>query len=89
MCGRSGKRVSLGCPIVVSVCSPGRAAPPFTQHTRKADPVRRSKPSALAQNSPLLGTKCMRTKFSSTGRLGLTRNDVSKTCSLMHLKDVR
>lgn len=43
MCGRSGKRVSLGCPIVVSVCSPGRAAPPFTQHTQKADPARRAR----------------------------------------------
>ncbi len=39
VCGRSGKRVSLGCSML-SVCSPGRAAPPFTQHTQKADPAR-------------------------------------------------
>lgn len=45
--------------------------------------------SALSQNSPLLATMCqssMRTNIPSAGAFGWTRNDVSKTCSLIHLK---
>lgn len=87
VCGRSGKRVSLGCPIVV--CSPGRAAPPFTQHTQKADPARRARLPRSRKIVPFQAQSATRRcgqTFRAPGRLRLRRNDVSKTCSLMHLK---